>query len=124
MADAVEVTLPGGLWRDGACVRQAEVRPLEPLEERELAEARRELAPAQLATRLLAAAVVSVGAVRTDPRALSVGDREALLLHVRRLTIGERLPCVLTCPMDDCGDQLELELDVADLLIDPGEDTR
>jgi len=124
MADGVEVTLPGGLWRDGACVRQAEVRPLDPMEERDLAEARRELTPAQLATRLLAAAVVSVGAVRTDPRALAVGDREALLLHVRRLTIGERLPCVLSCPIEGCGEQLELELDVADLLIDPGEEAR
>lgn len=124
MADGVEVTLPGGLWRDGACVRQAAVRPLDPLEERELAEARRELSAAELATRLLAAAVVSVGAVRADPRALSMGDREALLLHVRRLTIGERLPCVLSCPSDDCGEPLELELDVADLLIEPGEDAR
>jgi hypothetical protein len=31
-------------------------------------------------------------------RALTVGDREAVLLHLRRLTFGESMECVLRCP--------------------------
>src|SRR5262249_20075880 len=48
---------------------------------------------------------------------LSIGDREALLLHLRRLTLGETLSCVLACPA--CAEQLDLELQAAELLLPP-----
>jgi hypothetical protein len=54
-------------------------------------------------------------------RALSTGDRVALLLELRRLLAGESLPCVLDCPWPDCGERLELELRTADLV--PGGDS-
>jgi hypothetical protein len=45
---------------------------------------------------------------------LSVGDREALLLHIRRLTLGERIACTLSCP--SCSKKMDLELRINELL--------
>ena len=61
------------------------------------------------------------GEAVTSPRiaALTVGDREALLLHLRRLTFGDRMQCTLTCPQSDCGELMDFELNVSDLLQPP-----
>lgn len=50
-------------------------------------------------------------------RQLSVGDREALLLHLRRLTLGERISCLLSCP--SCGEKMDLDLQIEELLQPP-----
>lgn len=114
-----EVTLPGGLWLGGAHHRQAELRPVAGADEVLLAEARA-ASPARRVTRLLGRCLTRIGdaPVREETvRALTVGDREALLLHLRRLTLGEAMPCVLACP--DCGEKLDLDLRVGDLLLPP-----
>lgn len=49
--------------------------------------------------------------------ALTVGDREALLLHLRRISFGGRIECVLHCP--HCGEKLDLDLNADDLLLPP-----
>jgi hypothetical protein len=51
-----------------------------------------------------------------------VGDREALLLHLRRLTFGDRLQGVADCP--DCEAKMDLDLRISDLLLPPYEDCR
>lgn len=111
--------LPVGLWRGGDLQCDAVVAALPeddplPLE--------RAGSPAACATRLLARCVERVGAVEPfgeeEARSLTAGDREALLLAVRRATLGERLPCVLDCPSPDCGERLEVELCVEELLVD------
>lgn len=48
-------------------------------------------------------------------RRLTVGDRQALLLHLHRLTRGDGLDLVGRC--HDCGEGLEMELAAADLLV-------
>ena len=48
-------------------------------------------------------------------RRLTVGDREALLLHLHRLIHGDRLDLLAGCPR--CGETLEFELRAQDLLI-------
>ncbi|MFD0119439.1 hypothetical protein ACFVZL_36215 [Streptomyces sp. NPDC058320] len=50
---------------------------------------------------------------------LTVGDREALLLHLRRLTLGNTVQCVVCCPAGGCGERMDLTLDVNDLLVAP-----
>jgi hypothetical protein len=50
---------------------------------------------------------------------LTAGDREALLLHLRRLTLGDRLQGVLSCPDPGCGEKMDLDLRVSDLLLPP-----
>jgi hypothetical protein len=82
--------------------------------------------PAERVTLLLARCVEIGGKGGADlARELTAGDRATLLLELRRRTIGETMRCLLDCPLPDCGEQLELELTVADLLAggEPGEPT-
>jgi hypothetical protein len=103
--------------------RDAELRPLTGEDEAWLLDLGRALLPAQRATLLLARCLTRLGGLSPVPpeavRALTVGDREALLLHLRRLTLGETIPCVLRCPAPGCGEKMDLDLRVADLLVPP-----
>jgi hypothetical protein len=116
----VEVNLPCGLERRGRFLRTARLRPVSGADEAALADA-----PALAAARvsaLLARCVERIGDERAslaDVRELFIGDREALLLHLRRLTFGEALTCVLPCPHPGCGETLELPLTIAALLVPP-----
>lgn len=47
-------------------------------------------------------------------RHLTVGDRVALLLQLRRLSFGDRMECSITCPA--CRDEMSLSLSVGRLL--------
>jgi len=59
-----------------------------------------------------------------DVRSLTVGDREALLLHLRRLTLGDRLDCLVNCSHDGCEEKMGLELAVSSLLLSPYQKAR
>jgi hypothetical protein len=50
---------------------------------------------------------------------LVVGDREALMLHLRQITFGDKLEPVVRCPKDACGQQMDVSLRVSDLLVEP-----
>lgn len=122
-----EVTLPHGLWIDGRRCRTAHLRAVTAADEVALHELDQALRPAQQATLLLGRCLCTVGdeagplpgdAAALVPR-LVIGDREALLLHLRRLTFGDRLDCLLTCPAEDCRAPLDLTLRVSELLL-PG----
>lgn len=117
------IRLPGGLWLDGARHQEAGLRSLIGDDEAFLLETSESLLPAQRTTSLLARCLTHLGPlspVATDTAAsLTVGDREALLLHLRRLMLGEHLQCVLSCPDPDCGEKLDLDLRVSDLLVPP-----
>jgi hypothetical protein len=56
----------------------------------------------------------------SQSRTLTVGDREALLLHLRRLSLGESIDCVLRCPAASCSETLECRLQISDLLMPQG----
>ncbi|HYC90887.1 MAG TPA: hypothetical protein VEO54_16840 [Thermoanaerobaculia bacterium] len=123
MTGSIPVTLPGGTWRNGARRRDATLRPLDGRDEMFLAEEAEGLSPARRTTALLARCVERLGgdAVRADDvRALNAGDREALLLHLRRATFGETMASVLHCPHPECGEAMDLELRVGDLLVHDG----
>jgi hypothetical protein len=121
MNDGVGVELPGGYWFDGICHRQAGLRPLTGEDEAFLLETGHSLLPAQRITALLARCVTHLGPLKpvaaNAVRELSIGDREALLLHLRRLTWGDRMQGVVNCPHPDCGEKMDLELKVNDLLV-------
>lgn len=123
MTAAIDVTLPGGLLVGGERRQDAMLRPLAGEDEAFLLEDAAGLSPAARTTALLARCVERLGPIEPvgseDVRALTAGDREALLLELRRLSFGERLESVLTCPEAECGEQLELELRVDDLLVAP-----
>ncbi len=123
--DGTRVMLPSGLWVDGVRHREAGLRPLAGGDEAFLDDAGEALLPAARTTALLARCLTRLGPLaEVTPeavRSLTIGDREALLLHLRRLTLGERLQCVLTCPRPECGEKMDLELGTSDLLVPPYE---
>lgn len=126
--EVVEVTLPSGLEVCGQWRRTAWLRPLNGRDEAFLAEEGRHLAPAQRTTSLLARTLESLGGsqpvTRQQVNSLIAGDREALVLQLRRLTLGDRIACVVTCPADSCGEKMDLDIGVDDLLVAPyGRDT-
>ena len=104
MNDAATVLLPGGFWSNGVRHQKVGLRPLTGSDEAFLLDTQSVLLPAERTTALLARCLTHLGELgpaAQQPtalvRALTVGDREALLLHLRRLTLGERLTCVLHC---------------------------
>jgi len=121
MDDCAIVTLPSGLWLEGRCYRDAQLRPLNGADEAFLFTVGETLLPAQRATTLLARTLTRLGpyepATTEAVRQLTAGDREALLLHVRALTLGERMQCVLTCPDAACAERIECEIQTNELLL-------
>ena len=113
-----EVTLPGGVLVDGERRRDAALRPVAGADEALLLESDA-LAPVERSTLLLGRCVVRLGPLESPGdaavRGLAAGDREALLLHLRRLTLGERIDLVLSCPA--CDEALDLELPTRALLV-------
>jgi hypothetical protein len=117
METACEQTLAAGLARNGRRHRRAVLRDLDTEDRRVLLDRARGALPAERITTLLASTVVSIGAVTPvgaeEVRALSVGDRDRLVLTLRRILHGDQLECVFPCR---CGERLELALDVGALL--------
>lgn len=121
-----ELTLATGVRREGRRRRGARVRAPAAAEEWALFEQGEPRLPAERVTLLLGRCVEIADQGGAElARELSAGDRAALLLELRRRTIGETMRCLLECPQPDCGEQLELELAVGDLLTagDLGEET-
>ena len=115
-----EVTLPTGIRREGTRHRLARLSWPDEAGERDLVEGGRDLLPAERVTQLVAHCVELEGdGGEPLARELTAGDRVALVLQLRRLACGEALRCVICCSNPDCGQELELDLRVADLLIDP-----
>jgi hypothetical protein len=120
MIGAGAIELPRGRWFAGERHREAELCP--PADS-VLFDELEGMAAAEWTTALLARCLVRLGPpgeVSPDAvRSLTVGDREALLLHLCRRWTGERLECVADCP--SCGERLDVEVAVADLLLPPYE---
>jgi len=121
MIDGSHVELPGGVWIDGVRATSGRLRALTGVDEEYLGRLDASGRCAEVATRLLAGCLLELGPVqepdREFVRALTVGDREALLLQLRALTFGERIPGVATCPRPSCGERLDLDLRVDQLLL-------
>ncbi|HEX9986255.1 MAG TPA: hypothetical protein VGF69_23550 [Thermoanaerobaculia bacterium] len=122
MATSIPITLPSGTWRNGVRHRDALLRPLTGEDELFLVEDAEGVSPARRTTLLLTRCLERLGTEQpvsdAATRALTAGDREALLLHLRRVTFGETLTSVLTCPRAGCDERMDLELRVSELLVD------
>jgi hypothetical protein len=117
---ALRVNLPTGLFRDGTRHGEAAVRALTGADELLVQEAAAAGEPrAGVVSALLAACTRTIGEVHpVDEQAvdaLSAGDREALLLHLHRLTFGDAVQAVVLCPA--CGETLDLDLKTSTLLL-------
>lgn len=123
MTNSVAAAFPGGYCANGGHWREAHLRPLTGEDQLFLTEECGGLLPAQWVTEALTRCVSRLGpngpVTRKAIRSLTAGDREALLLHLRRLTSGDRMRCLLTCPLPECQEKLEVIADIADLLLPP-----
>lgn len=121
MNGSVTVALPNGLSVEGAHSREAILRELTGEEQLTLAEDCQALPSAAWTTEVLACCVTRLGWLakpdRSALRALTVGDRDALLLHLHQISFGESIQCEARCPVEGCTERLELTLPVKELLL-------
>jgi len=115
----VEVHLPCGFDDGGAWHKTLWIRPLNGLDEILLGIELASELPAARATVLLSRCAHH----RNEPvsvefaRSLTTGDREALLLHLWRISRGPSMPCVVRC--NQCMEAMDLPLSVDELLLEP-----
>jgi hypothetical protein len=116
------ITLPHGLLEGGHRRSTAVLRHVTGADEADLA-ATRDRSRAEQVTGLLARCVVHVDGIEVDDevvRRLTVGDREALLWHLRAGVFGDGLACIVDCPA--CGERMDIDLLVSDVLVPPYDD--
>src|SRR5689334_15173628 len=122
---ASRIPLPGGWLLDAAPAgsrrfRTAVVRPLTGYEEEWLA-MNRGAASATCTSHLLDACIVRMDAEDAlDDVAgrLLIGDRDYLMLELRRLTLGNRILAVVNCP--SCGSKMDVDFDASAIPIERG----
>lgn len=106
-----EVPLPGGfINREGALVKYAEVRELTGLDEEAISKAG-SVSRALLV--MLQRGTVSIGtesANKEDLDRLLSGDRDALLIGIRKVTFGPNVEFSITCP--SCRTALDVDVDL------------
>lgn len=117
------VPLPSGYWVGEVHHREVALRPLNGADQEYLCEAAVHWLPVDRTTAILTRCITQMEGIRHVTSEvvgqLTIGDREALVLHLRRLTLGERIQCVLTCPRPACGNKVDLDLSVRELLLPP-----
>ena len=104
-------------------MRQTHLRPLSAQDQIEFLDRDPGTIPAaRMVTGLLSKCA---GLSEEEAAGLTAGQREALLLELRALTFGDRMACLLRCPNSGCGQKLDLDLRVSQLILDskavPGE---
>jgi len=123
MTYSIMVTLPGGLPSDDGLEKEARIRPLTGDDQLTLAETRGTLLPVQRTTELLDRCIIAIGPHVGDggrmAHLLSAGDRETLVLHIRRLTLGEDVRCTIRCPKAECRELMDVQFRIQDMLVDP-----
>jgi len=113
------VTLPGGLIKDDQLIRTAVVKELTGQDEEALAKASQSMSVFHFIDRLLRCGVVQIGDFppsKTESllKELLVGDREALILGIRRATYGEELD-IEKWKCLNCGTDTDLSMELSDI---------
>lgn len=117
MERTADVTLASGLRRDGRFLRAVRIARLDAEAQRTLVDSLAAAVPARRNSGLVAAAVESLDDGRSfgldEARALTVGDRDRILLGLRAALVGDAMECVCECA---CGETLDIGVSVAALL--------
>lgn len=114
--------LPGGYWDPSGCLhREFELSALTGREEELLVRGGRTQSAA-VVTEVLSRCVLRLGEISPVPpdvtRRLLVGDRQYLLLQLRRATFGDLVHAELICPWSDCGTQVSVDFPIADVPVE------
>jgi hypothetical protein len=112
--------VPHGFQVGNTWIRHVDIRELNGYDEQLIASSQNYFPPFK--TSLLLANIVKFNTQpQLDPyevtRNLSVGDRVALILQLRKITFGEILYCMIQCP--HCKENLSTDLPLNSLLIQP-----
>jgi len=105
-----EISLPGGLLQNGQLVTTAEVRELNGLDEEAISKV---ATTGKALNLLLQRGLVKLGnkeATSEDLDNLLSGDRDAILLGIRRVTFGETVDYNITCA--NCSTQQDVTIDL------------
>jgi hypothetical protein len=111
------VTLPGGLVVDGELITHARVKELTGADEEAIARASVSLNPFHFINTLLECGVVQIGDLHPKKtrellKKLLVGDRDALIMGIRRCTYGDDIEVEeWTCPECQINSNLSIPLD-------------
>ncbi len=121
--------LPVGVWVEGVRYREASLRALSGSDEETIGDASSWPSPAARVTALLTAAVMRIGALAPidveQIRALTVLDRDAVLIALRQRLFGDRIQSTIICPNAECGKPIDLDFRLSDLPVpDRSGDTR
>jgi hypothetical protein len=115
-------TLPGGLLDgSGPRLQAGWLRPLDGFDEEWIHSLPPSTARAAFVTQLLARCVRRIGGrrvTRAVARALTVGDRDFLVLRVYQATFGGVLALVLDCAHPGCGAKMNLDLRIEDIPVE------
>ena len=106
-----EVKLPGGFIENGEVISTAEVRELTGVDEEAIAKAS---TTGKALNVLLQRGLVKIGsreATFADLDNLLSGDRDAILIGIRRITFGDTLDLSIQC--GNCGVNQEVEIDIS-----------
>ena len=119
MSDGV---LPGGYYDTaGRLHRDFDLAVLTGREEELLTQAHHPR-PAALVTEVLSRSVRRLGDISPVPpavtRDLLVGDRQYLMLQLRRTTFGDRVEANLACPWPGCGQRVSLDFAISDIPVE------
>lgn len=112
------VELPGGLVLDGRRLSRAELRPLSGHEEEWLAQ-HAGTPIARVVTYLLNACLIELDGEppsRETVRRLLVGDRDYLMLQLRRITLGDHFHAVVMCPA--CRAKMDVDFESDDIPVE------
>lgn len=105
-----EVELPGGFIDSGSLVKYVEIRELNGADEEAIAKAG---STAKALNEILQRGLVKVGgrpAKQSDFDEMLLGDRDAVLLGIRKITFGDRVPVNIPC--SGCGSMREVVVDL------------
>ena len=112
--------LPGGLvLDDGRRLGRAELRPLTGREEEWVAQ-HAAMPSARIVTKLLSACLVRLDYEPVNAEMIGkllVGDRDYLILQLRRMTLGDHFAAVFSCPA--CKRAMDVEFLAQDIVIEP-----
>jgi hypothetical protein len=120
-----EINLPGGFIENGEVIKTAEVRELTGIDEEAIAKAS---TTGKALAVLLQRGLVKIGsreATLNDLDLLLSGDRDAILIGIRRITFGEDITLSVICP--NCGEKQETKINLSEdipvkSLVNPIED--
>jgi len=111
--------LPGGLRVDGTWTRDAALRQLNGWDEEWLAGWDRSVPSAVVQSALLERCVTRLGEGSWSPQLIAemlVGDRDYLLLCLRRMSLGTKFDAVTECPR--CASRIEISFNVDEIPVE------